>query len=332
VFSLLLIAAAAAPAPAEIRTFQDWTVACDNGAACRAVALTPKGSEGPALTMVVDREAGAAAQPWIRFGWGDEDLAVPTGLRADGRRISAQFIASATAVGLASVRPALREALRAARKLELLGRKGRPVGVVSLAGASDALRWMDERQGRLDTVTALIGRGPKPAGAVLSPPPLPVVEAPALGQQPPRSLDAAVMVEARKRACEGLAARDDEPAETYRLDAGHSLAYVPLGCRSNGYNAAALLLVAGETGDWAAAALDDVHGAFDPAIAYNVSWDAAAGRLLSDMKGRERGDCGISRAYVWDGSRFRLVRQSEMRECRGAFDYITTWRADVRRR
>jgi hypothetical protein len=33
---------------------------------------------------------------------------------------------------------------------------------------------------------------------------------------------------------------------------------------------------------------------------------------------------------VWDGARFRLVHLEEMPECRGAIDYLTTWRAQVR--
>ena len=48
-----------------------------------------------------------------------------------------------------------------------------------------------------------------------------------------------------------------------------------------------------------------------------------------DPVGRGVGDCGVHQDYVWDGTRFRLVQQEEMSECRGSLDYITTWRAQV---
>ena len=47
------------------------------------------------------------------------------------------------------------------------------------------------------------------------------------------------------------------------------------------------------------------------------------------MKGRGLGDCGSGQDYVWDGKRFRLVQQTDLGECRGMLDYITTWRAQV---
>jgi hypothetical protein len=54
------------------------------------------------------------------------------------------------------------------------------------------------------------------------------------------------------------------------------------------------------------------------------------GRLTSYSKGRGIGDCGIAQDFVWDGTRFRLIEQSEMTECRGSTRMVTTWRADVR--
>jgi hypothetical protein len=64
----------------------------------------------------------------------------------------------------------------------------------------------------------------------------------------------------------------------------------------------------------------------------NAVWDPGNGLLHSFAKSRGLGDCGTTSEYAWDGSRFRLVEQAEMRECRGSMDYITTWRAKVVRR
>jgi hypothetical protein len=35
-------------------------------------------------------------------------------------------------------------------------------------------------------------------------------------------------------------------------------------------------------------------------------------------------------AYGWDGDRFRLIRRTEMGECRGSHAYLSTWRAQAR--
>ena len=54
------------------------------------------------------------------------------------------------------------------------------------------------------------------------------------------------------------------------------------------------------------------------------------GLLSSHAKGRGIGDCGVSQSFAWDGTRFRLVEQSEMTECRGSTRLIPTWRAELR--
>jgi hypothetical protein len=56
------------------------------------------------------------------------------------------------------------------------------------------------------------------------------------------------------------------------------------------------------------------------------------GLLTSYDKGRGVGDCGVSASYAWDGTRFRLVEQAAMQECRGNTDLIRTWHTEVRRR
>jgi hypothetical protein len=65
-------------------------------------------------------------------------------------------------------------------------------------------------------------------------------------------------------------------------------------------------------------------------VLINSEWDSKRRLLTSFSKGRGLGDCGLGQDFAWDGTRFRLVRQIEMGECRGSLDYITTWRADVR--
>lgn len=62
----------------------------------------------------------------------------------------------------------------------------------------------------------------------------------------------------------------------------------------------------------------------------NACYDQGTRRLATFAKRRGLGDCGVTQQFTWDGSYFRLVEQTEMGECRGSVDYITTWRAAVR--
>jgi hypothetical protein len=61
----------------------------------------------------------------------------------------------------------------------------------------------------------------------------------------------------------------------------------------------------------------------------NAVWDGDRRLLTEFYRGRGLGDCGVRAAYGWDGRRFRLVQQENMEECRGAVDFITTWRTRV---
>src|SRR5438067_640173 len=60
----------------------------------------------------------------------------------------------------------------------------------------------------------------------------------------------------RKKACDSGDADTGWAAETYRLDAAHSLAIVPDHCDSGAYNAASLLYVGADTGAWQPAVFD----------------------------------------------------------------------------
>jgi hypothetical protein len=49
----------------------------------------------------------------------------------------------------------------------------------------------------------------------------------------------------------------------------------------------------------------------------NADFDRGTLTLSEFNKGRGVGDCGVDRAWTWDGSRFRLTRHSRMDLCRG---------------
>jgi hypothetical protein len=329
---LLPLLLAAAPQPSALKGFHDWTVGCDNGLACHAVALVPEPWPDDSLTMSVRRGAEAGAQPEIAFDLGS--LGDAAALSADGRRLPARLIGGPdgeTRVAAADV-AAVIAALRSAARLQLLGAGGKPLGTVSLKGASAALLYMDEQQRRIGTPTALVRRGDGPSAAAL--PPLPVVAAPPVSRAGPLALSSAWIRALRKKhGCTLDEVGGPEEAEASTLTASETL--LLLACGSGAYNVSFVPFVVRRGGRAEIAPFDHRPGWWaeeGKPILVNASWDKERGLLTSFSKGRGLGDCGTDSEYAWDGRAFRLVRQAEMDECRGSRDFITTWRARVVRR
>ena len=329
---LALLAALAAPAPSQIKTFDDWTVGCDNGRACHAVALMPEDWPDDGLTMSVRRGPERMAVPVIGFELGESVGAA--GLAADGRKLAVRLVSADMMVRVdpRDVAAAL-TALRSASRLEVLGKDGRPMGRISLKGASAALLYIDERQQRVGTATALARPGPKPAAAVPLPPPVPVVRAAPAGNAKIAFGGARIKALRKQAGCDIAEVGGPDSFELSPLDARHSL--LLLACGSGAYNVSYVPYLLSRRG----AQVDSRIAPFDrqeswwreegKPILINAQWDAKERLLSSFSKARGLGDCGTDRDYAWDGTRFRLVRQAEMDECRGSTDYITTWRARV---
>lgn len=335
---LLLLAAAAAalPQPAELKTFQDWTVGCDNGAACHAVALMPEDWPEDGLTMSVRRGPEAGAQPVLAFELGADSNAVS--VSADGRRLAVRLVGAEGQTRVAAAdTAAMIGVLRSAATVRLHAADGKPLGTVSLKGASAALLYMDEKQHRTGAATALVRPGAAPARALSTPPPLPVVTARPASSARPLALTAAGLKALRaKHGCTIDEVGGPEEAESSAL--GPSETLLLLACGSGAYNVSYVPFVLRGS----RSAVRTEIAAFDirpgwwaeegKPILVNAGWDKESGLLTSFSKGRGLGDCGTTSAYAWDGRSFRLVEQSEMGECRGSVDYITTWRAKVVRK
>ena len=309
----------AAPArPGELRTFGDWAVGCDNIALCTMASLNSENDGLVPLVMSVLRQPGPAGAIDLAFDVPGQGTPVtPTAVTIDGRRI-----ALATLNGPAAARVV--QAMANGATLEVLtpGERGR----LSLRGASAALRWIDDRQGRVGTVTALVAKGSKPASTVPPPPDTPTIRAlPPTGT--PAALTPAQIAAMRRTAgCEDTTSGP----EAWAIGGGATLVALP--CAIGAYNTSAALFVL--QGGRLERAEADVATGFDPdargpgpATAVNAIW--RAGELISSAKGRGVGDCGLRQTFVWDGTRLRLSDQSAMGECRGNPNFITTWRTQV---
>lgn len=327
---LALIAAAVAPLPSEVRTFQDWTVACDNGRRCEAVALLPDGVWEGFTTLLLRRGGGPGDAPELIL---DNLEQSPAALLLDGRALPVGFVADESGYRLEGDRSVLIDALRRGQRLEARDAGGTVLGRVSLAGAAAALLYMDERQHRIGTVTALVRPGRRPASAVPPPPVLPEVRIAPAPSDPPIDVDASTLAQLRRRhECTEFDVREDEAFTSAQIATGTTLVLIP--CGSGAYNFSSLPVVVTQAGDrleTRVAPFDSQWGlaAEGHPLLVNADWDVETLRLREFNRGRGLGDCGTRSEYVWDGERFRLVHQEEMQECRGSLSYVTTWRAET---
>jgi hypothetical protein len=330
----LLLAALAVPKPAELKTFQDWTVGCDNGAACHAVALMPEDWPDDGLTMSVRRGPEAGAQPVLAFELGSDSNAAS--LSADGKRLAVRLVGADGETRIAAPDTAATIGiLRSAGQLQLHSADGKPLGRVSLKGASAALLYMDEKQRRTGTATALVRPGTRPTRTLESPPPLPVVVARPLPRARPLELSAAAISALRKKhGCTIDEVGGPDEAEFAAI--GPSETLLLLACGSGAYNVSHVPFILRRGQSAAELARFDVQPGWwaeeGKPMLINAAWEKESGLLVSYSKGRGLGDCGSTAQYAWDGRAFRLVEQADMEECRGSTDYITTWRAKVVRK
>lgn len=327
---LLLITAASATLPiGELKTFSDWVVGCDNGRACQAVALMSEDDiEG--TTMVVTRGGEALARPNITININNGDA---TAIAIDGKRLPIRLTAASGFVEVDRNQTAtLIAAMKAGRMMTVLDAKGKVIGTPSLSGVSAALLYIDERQQRLGTITALVRTGAKPALAVPATPTLPVIAAPKVPKLMPLRLTAADIARTLKPLeCEANAEQTVET--TYaRLDANTTLALLPAPCGNGAYNYFSYALLIGNDGKTRPARFE-VSGGMgegnDNSLV-NADWDEKKRELTTYAKGRGLGDCGTIQAFAWDGRIFRLKLMEVMDECRGSVDYIPVFRAAVR--
>lgn len=320
--STLLLGAASlvvAPVP-DPGHFGDWIVACDNGRHCEALGLPPEDGDETDWTLYISRDAKPDSRPAIElnpaFGW-EGDIR-PVGLNIDGRRGEFGFDRAGRPVGEPM---ALLAAIAKAREVTVTDEQGRALGTLPVNGSSAALRFMDDRQSRSGTVTAIVARGPLPARAVPPPPKLPAIAQPPVSSKPPKRLGQADIAKIQSLA-DDFCDPERAQASTYRLDANHTVGIV--GCLMGAYQGASLVVVIDEKGHWTPAPIEQPRKPdenFEPYDAYFLTEGdfVESERLLwMSAKGRGLADCGSHATWAWDGKMFRLAAYQALDLCRGA--------------
>lgn len=308
-------AASADPATAvpESRTFSDWTVTCGNNGDCTAFGSVADDNGWLRLFM----PAGPGAEPVVHVGmWMSDGSVVPT-LTIDGQPFASRIEDDLARIPADRTRAVI-DALAEGRAAELGTADGSLA--VSVSGISAALLWIDERQGRLDTVTALIRKGDAPASTVPAAPALPeVAAAPAVAQT---GLTATQLPDAVEDLDPVRTCRTDTDfnpdfqydIQQYRLAADTVLWGVP--CFMGAYNTGYLYVLTDNAGaSPRIVSLPTTGEAMETPI--NPEYDPATRRLEAFGKGRGLGDCGTVHQWIWTGREFVLEHERVMDACMG---------------
>lgn len=343
-FIFALALATGEPEVGDLRLDQDWIVGCDNLRFCHAVSLPVAADDDDSplgdgnMIVSIKRGGGAADAPLIQLAVIED---IPGVAMSDIRGVLVDTgdtlldLSSKNGVYDLNADASWRvlKAVKGHNEIALVDSKRKPLASASLKGLIAALAYMDERQYRRDTVSALAYPGRKPADYMTIPPMTPSrqVKIAAPPQTAPTLLEPSQISELRANdPCLEYSpdAKVDEP-EYYRVDDRTTLLILPTSC--GGYNPYRQLYVIGNDGATTKPKVSLRTGTehVDDTDLPDVGWDSKRQRLVSFGRGRVLADCGEIQEFAWSEGRFTLTHFSSMTPCRGSRDYITTYRLET---
>jgi hypothetical protein len=342
---LLLLAAAASasgPAPAARQavqsydSYQSWFVACDNTLSCVAKGFSDSDA---GAEIRIERDAGPKGAAIVSIsadhGFALGDVAIdgrPAGLAAPAWHLTSEDgETSATSDDPGAVR-AIVQRLRNASTLTLGGDVAVP-----LDGFAAAVLRLDDRQGRVGGVTALMRPGPLPAARVPAAPLPPRISSHpiqarlAAGEE--ARLIAAVRASEKTEFDKEECGETPELPEAHALDEGRALVLIP--CIMGAYQGSSLAFIAPRAGGAAHRLIAPTpyrgNGSDGSGAAYftESAFDPKTGTLSMAAKGRGLADCGMSASWIWDGGAFQLSEMTLQQSCGGiaAGDWPTLFRS-----
>ncbi|ABB12583.1 DUF1176 domain-containing protein [Burkholderia lata] len=323
---------------ASYDTYKSWWVACDNGLTCEAKGFASGGEASADLRFI--RAAGPDGSLEARLQVVTHASIDLDDLRVDGKPL--RLDASAWSVNLDSTndiatlstkRPAAVAAfvsrLRNGARLEVGSDTN---AYVPLDGLAAALLRIDDRQGRIGGVSALIRKGLAPASQVTPAPSLPVVPARKIAAQLSDQEEARLIARTKRiqdaSSCEENASAHLEEA-AYALDSRNALVFLP--CIAGAYQGSSDVFIAPRTGGGAPQPIKlggPVGGVMDPSLV-EPHFDPATGTLSTFAKGRGLADCGFQAEWIWDGRAFQISAASQQETCGGTApgDWPTLYRS-----
>jgi len=348
--TLLICAAAAFLTPMAamaqpgrtVPSFESWTVDCGNTGVCFASSFTRSQSVWVDLRIV--RDWHADAQPLVRLTTNTELPKDGTLVfEVDGDQIEALPIEQLREMQTAVKPPAgfrplggegfwyptgpatltLLEAMRSGNELTIrlpAVNGADPVAVpVPLQGMKASLLWLDNRQDRTGTVSAIVSPGTEPAKDAPH-----AVALMSADQLPPE----VAAVWSANRLCSEIDPTIFASLNAVRvpLAEGASLYIVPCGAPTP-YNSPYVAVLSGKDG-----AARQVHvarmsdkGPIATDLIYNAKWIPADQQLVSYFKGSGVGECGLWNRWVWNGTGLVLLEEAARTTCDGTEPDLSNW-------
>jgi len=294
-------------AAAEPQLWKDWAAGCDQVQKCRAIGLPREGDPG-GLFLVLDRDRGSDGALQLRLASAQGLAPGRVNLVIDGKPFGGR-VESGTEAALWQGEEALLLARALAASTSASANVSGKTAEISVSGASAAMLFIDEAQGRVGTKGAFVRPWRQPDGS--QPLPRPMV----LPYRGPRTAPApaTLAAELRKRGvlkamdCSGDASGD----MVHPLDATTTL--VLLACESFAYNVVQqAFLVRGGDPATAQPAGGELAGGL-----MNADFDPRERTLGSISKGRGSGDCGSIDRWTWTGKAFVRSERTMLDVCRG---------------
>lgn len=307
---------ACAGGPGPLAAFRDWVVGCDNLGSCTAIGL--EADQGSGAYVIVRRDAGPAADPRVAVSAYAQDRGgiptlTPTIDGAGGQKAwsypARQTGDFATADVPDGDRAGFLEALAEGDTLEVSTGQD-DAELVSLSGATAAFIFLDDRQGRVGTVTALVHPGTAPAPSVPPAPTLPLTpRLPMRSLDPPPAVPAGLLAQATDPSCNGI--------DAVAIDLGGGTILWGVCQIAGAYNVVYRFTLATASG--LRPARFESPGTASEGTASLTSPDLTGdGRLLGGLDlGRGAGDCGVRSDWAWTGEAFVLAGYSRMDACAG---------------
>ena len=324
------VQAAAANPPSVTREFRDWTATCDNTNHC--VAFGPGANQTGFALVTLD--PGPEARPVVHMGgWGLEDGDGDVYAEIDGRRyagVNTKMDEEGDVIAFKTPSAQLLQDLGNGSSVAV--RRGDKQIRVSLGGAAAAFLWIDERQGRLGTTTALIRRGDRPASSVPAAPAAPRVAVAAAVPQNglvQDDLSPALLAHPKVKACLAETRKGErfEPdVAVSRLAQDRLLWSVP--CGEGAYNFIQVYFITPADGTAPRlVSFPTANGSEQELV--NSRYEPKSRTLFAFGRGRGLGDCGRIGTWAWTGEGFSLLDEKTMPSCTAVPQELwpTTWRA-----
>jgi hypothetical protein len=190
---------------------------------------------------------------------------------------------------------------------------------IPLQGLKSGLLWLDNRQNRTGTASAIVSPGAEPP--VNAPHALPILA--------PEELPAEVSaIWHANRLCSSIDPTIFASLNAVRvpLEDGASLYIVPCGAPT-AYNSPYVAIYAGKDG-----AARQVHvarmsesGPIATDLIYNARWVPADRQLISYFKGSGVGECGLWNRWVWNGTGLVLLEEASRKTCDNTEPDLSNW-------